>query len=131
MCIEHVPAAVSFVQAYMDGLLSSDAQVDTLHSDQLEEGLLKLEDVVLILVGGSSYLLAEESQELAMARTLRLPLGAQIATIGKQLLTHRRMHEGMVANAVAVIQRVWRVRQRERVRSRREEQEPEAELLLE
>jgi hypothetical protein len=117
----------------MDGLLSSDAQVDTLHSDQLEEGLLRLEDVVLILVGGSSYLLAEDSQELAMARTLRLPLGAQIATMGKQLLTHRRMHEGMVANAVAVIQRVWRARQRqrERVRSGREEQEPEAELLLE
>lgn len=62
----------------MDGLLSSEAEVDTLNSDQLEEGLLRLEDVALILVHGCSYLLAEDSQELAAARTLRLPLGAQV-----------------------------------------------------
>jgi hypothetical protein len=99
-------------QGYVDGLLSNEAQVDTLHSDQLEEGLLRLEDVALILVCGCSYLLAEQSPGLAMARTVRLPLGAQISTMGKQLLTHRRMHDSMTANAAAVLQRVWRARQR-------------------
>lgn len=102
------------VQSYVDGLLSSEAAVDTLHSEQLEEGLLRLEDVALILVCGCNYLLAEDSQTLAMARTMRLPLGAQIATMGKQLLTHRRMQDSMVLNAAAVLQRVWRARQRQR-----------------
>lgn len=102
------------VQSYVDGLLSSEAAVDTLHSEQLEEGLLRLEDVALILVCGCSYLLAEDSQTLTMARTMRLPLGAQIATMGKQLLTHRRMQDSMVLNAAAVLQRVWRARQRQR-----------------
>jgi hypothetical protein len=53
-------------------------------------------------------------QELALARTERLPLGAQICTMGKQLLTHRRMHQGMLSNAAAVLQRVWRHRRRQR-----------------
>lgn len=66
-------------------------------------------------------------QELALARTERLPLGAQISTMGKQLLTHRRMHEGMVSNAAAVLQRVWRHRQRQRQLMRAEAAEDDEE----
>lgn len=113
--------AVWFVaQSYVDGLLSNEAHVDTLHSDQLEEGLLRLEDVALIMVCGCGYLLAENTQGMALARTLRLPLDTQIATMGKQLLTHRRMQDGMVMNAAAVLQRVWRSRQRQRQASRQD-----------
>lgn len=119
----HTP--LPYAQGYVDGLLSSEAQVDTLHGNQLEEGLLRLEDVALILVCGCSYLLAEQSPGLAMARTVRLPLGAQISTMGKQLLTHRRMHDSMTANAAAVLQRVWRARQRQRQLKRQEEEEGE------
>jgi hypothetical protein len=49
-------------QAYVDGLLSSEAQANTLHSDRLETGLLRLEDAALILVCDCSYLLAEDTQ---------------------------------------------------------------------
>lgn len=38
------------LHGYVDGLLNSKAQVDTLHSDQLEDGLLRLEGVALIPV---------------------------------------------------------------------------------
>jgi hypothetical protein len=113
----------------VDGLLSSEAQVDTLNSDQLEGGLLRLEDTALILVHGCGYLLADDSQELAAARTLRLPLGAQITALGRQLLTHRRMRDGMVANAASVLQRIWRARQRQRQLMREEAGEEELTLL--
>lgn len=116
------------LQGYVDGLLNSEAQVDTLHSDQLEDGLLRLEDVALILVCGCSYLLAEDSQEMALARTVRLPQGAQITALGKQLLTHRRMRDSMVSNAAAVLQRVWRARQRQR-QLMRQEAEADTEFL--
>jgi hypothetical protein len=46
----------------------------------------------------------------ALARMARLPLGAQVGAMGRDLLLHRRMHEGMVEAAAAVLQRVWRAR---------------------
>jgi hypothetical protein len=55
--------------------------------------------------------------------------------MGKQLLAHRRMHEGMLSNAAAVLQRVWRHRQRQRQLMRAEaaaaaEEEEEGEFML-
>jgi hypothetical protein len=43
--------------------------------------------------------------------------------MGKQLLTHRRMHDSMTANAAAVLQRVWRARQRQRQRQLERQEE--------
>jgi hypothetical protein len=102
------------LQGYLDMLLGNDADVDTLGSDQLEEGLVRLEDAALLLVGGCEYLLEEGDGQLALARMARLPLGGRIKAMGQQLLRHRRMQSAMVENAANVLQRVWRRRQLQR-----------------
>jgi hypothetical protein len=102
------------MQGYLDMLLGNDADVDTLGSDQLEEGLVRLEDAALLLVGGCEYLLEEGDGQLALARMARLPQGSRIKAMGQQLLRHRRMQSAMVGNAANVLQRVWRRRQLQR-----------------
>lgn len=92
-------------------LLGNDADVDTLGSDQVEEGLVRLEDAALLLVGRCEYLLEDAEGQLALARMTRLPPGVRIKAMGQQLLRHRRMQSAMVENAANVLQRVWRRRQ--------------------
>lgn len=99
------------LQSYLDTLLGNDADVDSLATDQVEDGLLRLEDAALILVGGCAYLLDEDNGQLAMARMARLPLNSRIQAMGRQLLQHRRMQGTMMVNAANVLQRVWRRRQ--------------------
>ncbi|WIA13678.1 hypothetical protein OEZ85_007238 [Tetradesmus obliquus] len=104
-------------QGYLDSLLGADADVEALASDQLEGGLVRLEDAALLLVGGCGgieYLLEEQDPQLALARMQRLPLGGRIKAMGQQLLRHRRMEPAMVENAANVLQRVWRRRQLQR-----------------
>lgn len=105
------------MQGYLDSLLGADADVEALASDQLEGGLVRLEDAALLLVGGCGgieYLLEEQDPQLALARMQRLPLGGRIKAMGQQLLRHRRMEPAMVENAANVLQRVWRRRQLQR-----------------
>jgi hypothetical protein len=106
-------------QSYVESLLGSQADSGGPASQALEQGLLRLEDAALITLSGCSYLLAlpqDNGQQaaLALARMARLPLGAQIGAMGAELLLHRRCQDGMTGNAAAVLQRVWRARQRQR-----------------
>jgi hypothetical protein len=104
------------LQSYLDSILGSDVTGDSFDSDQLEDGLGRLEDAALILVNGCGYLL-DGPEQLEVARMARLPLSKHLQAMGRQLLQHRRMADTMVSHAAAVLQRVWRQRQAEHSRA--------------
>lgn len=96
-------------------MLSNEADTEALESDQLEDGLVRLEDAALILVGGCSYLIDDMGHpELSAARMARLPQSSHMRMLGQQLVRHNRMKEGMVVSAALVLQRIWLRRKKQR-----------------
>eukprot|EP00878_Enallax_costatus_P005108 GHUV01005370.1.p1 GENE.GHUV01005370.1~~GHUV01005370.1.p1 ORF type:complete len:604 (+),score=218.67 GHUV01005370.1:107-1918(+) len=100
-------------QSYLSSLLSNETVLEALDPDQLEDGLVRLEDAALILVDRCNYLLDDgANKDLAAARMARLPLNSHVKVLGQQLLRHRNMKEGMVVSAALVMQRTWLRRQK-------------------
>lgn len=96
------------LQSYLDSFLGADIDVESIGPDQLEDGLVRLEDAALILLGNCSYLLDEmEDKHLAKARMARLPMNSHVKTMGRQLVQHRKMKENIVLAAALVMQRAW------------------------
>lgn len=105
--------AVLLMQTYLSNLLSNDTGLEAMDPDQLEEGLVRLEDAALILVDRCNYLLDDGSNKaLLAARMARLPLNSHMKVLGQQLLRHRHMKDGMVVSAALVMQRTWLRRQK-------------------
>lgn len=103
------------MQSYLSSLLGKEAETQSLESDQLEDGLVRLEDAALILVGGCNYLIDEMSRkDLSVARLARLPQSCHMKALGQQLVRHNRIKEGMVVSAALVMQRIWLRRRKQR-----------------